>query len=104
MSDYEALREAAEKATPGPWRRSGSWIMAPSRYLVALWGEGWKVEEADATYIAAANPTTILALLDRLQAAERVVEAARELDDEQSPELRHAWDAAAQAVANALLA
>ncbi|EKE2606447.1 ead/Ea22-like family protein [Salmonella enterica] len=42
--DKRALREVAEKATPGTWRRTS--------------------EKRDAEFIAAANPATMLALLD----------------------------------------
>lgn len=37
---------------------------------------GAEAQHANATFIALANPETILALIDRLEAAERVVEAA----------------------------
>lgn len=49
------LRALAEAATPGTWR---------------------------ADFITAANPTAVLALLDRVEAAEAAVERAKELVDE----------------------
>lgn len=67
----------AVKATPGPWNVGGDFVTGPSitpgyehaRTIVASTesdGEG----KADAAYIAAASPTAILALLDRLDALE----------------------------------
>ncbi len=52
MESNDELRKLAEAATPRPWRFS-PW---------------WTVE--DMTYIAAANPQAVLALLDRLDAME----------------------------------
>ena len=82
--DVAALREAAEGATPGPWiadiRTDGrAWIDMPGidNHALSLHGFG-----ADAAYIAAANPTTILALIERLEAAEGAVERCRALADE----------------------
>lgn len=73
------LRELAEKATQGPWETEydnhgnggfSEWYnVGPKtgRPRVAEVHSG----EANAAYIAAANPATILALLDRLEQAER---------------------------------
>lgn len=101
------LREAAEKATPGPWirdKQSGldADIRAPhpdylkTGYPVALcWGlwkpsrnknvEAQKEREArhkaasnaNADFIAASNPATILSLLDALDGAEKDAERYR---------------------------
>lgn len=72
----QALREAAEKATPGEWRRASTrfnGITAQSAY--PLCGKedilASAAEKRDAEFIAAANPATVLALLDELEAAEK---------------------------------
>ncbi|KAA1063427.1 ead/Ea22-like family protein [Enterobacter mori] len=82
--DKRALREAAEKATPGPWYvhdkpcEDGNYGIDTSdkEFLaeaVVWWGFArqsiWR--EEDAKHIAAANPATVLALLDELEAAEK---------------------------------
>lgn len=82
--DKQALREAAKKATPGPWYvhdkpcEDGNYGIDTSdkEFLaeaVVWWGFArqsiWR--EEDAKYIALANPATVLALLDELEAAER---------------------------------
>src|SRR5690606_32266238 len=54
--DRQALRDLAEKATPGPW-----WI--DSHGELSHWTNDW-----DASFIAAANPATILALLEEIEA------------------------------------
>lgn len=67
----EELRKIAEKATPGPWYRgpcldgvegdgTGSVAVCMQRYPTRY------QEEYDAEYIAAANPKTVLRLLDRI--------------------------------------
>lgn len=82
--DKRALREAAEKATPGPWYvhdkpcEDGNYGIDTSdkEFLaeaVVWWGFSrqsiWR--EEDAKHIAAANPATVLALLDELEAKDR---------------------------------
>lgn len=99
--DVAALQEAAEAEGSRGWYKVDFNEGADPAYR-PLWGvsneayfnppadedEPWlAVEvhtgtEATATYIAAANPTTILALLDRLEAAEGAVERCRALADE----------------------
>lgn len=76
MTNKQALREAAEKATPGEWRRASTrfnGITAQSAY--PLCGKedilASAAEKRDAEFIAAANPATVLALLDELEAAEK---------------------------------
>lgn len=63
------LRELAEKATPGPWdafsgERFGDVLSDPdgdgARFVIC------EQSGSDAPYIAACDPQTILALLDRL--------------------------------------
>ena len=79
--DTERLRELAEKATPGEWHASeilgepGARVVTVGDYsLIATDPQGYPVwSERDAAYVAAANPQTILALLDRLAAAEALL-------------------------------
>lgn len=79
------LRWLAEAAPKGQ-RHAGNWTVG----LDIDGGDGGLVWEAtinvpghesavaaDAAYMAAANPTVVLALLGRLEAAERVVDAVR---------------------------
>lgn len=70
----QALREAAEKATPGDWcsdDRHG--VIADSGlngnyYIASCSGPEHR---ANKLFIAAANPATVLALLDELEAKDR---------------------------------
>lgn len=91
MIDLKSIRAAAEAATPGPWEAAGPSFGTPlPKYLneVGRINDDEMFEEvcvspspeddacsADMNYIATANPTAILALLDRLEAAEK--DAAR---------------------------
>lgn len=81
MIDEQKLRELCSNATPGPWITEdwasqdsdgainvcGTSVMAPQSlcgiFTVALDGDGTN----DVEFIAAANPATILALLDELE-------------------------------------
>ncbi|EDR8059199.1 ead/Ea22-like family protein [Salmonella enterica subsp. salamae] len=71
--DKRALREVAEKATPGNWRRTSSRFNGITVTPFSLCGEevtlAHTVEKRDAEFIAAANPATVLALLDELDSA-----------------------------------
>ncbi|ECZ7235955.1 ead/Ea22-like family protein [Salmonella enterica] len=73
--DKQALREVAEKATPGTWRRASSLFNGITVTPFSLCGEevtlAHTVEKRDAEFIAAANPATMLALLDELEKAQR---------------------------------
>ena len=78
--DTQRLRALAEAATPGLWEAAqgasgGWWIESPYTATVADIDIDSLCPEADAQHIAAANPATILALLDRLEAAEAAVAA-----------------------------
>jgi hypothetical protein len=71
---HDELRALALAATPGPWsaheRPYMGWDIDPIEPGL----RGMLEREADARYIAAANPATVLALLDdltRLRAAAR---------------------------------
>ena len=96
MTDHNHLRELAQKATPGPWRfiweRSepeGSYPVGIERDHGGYPGrEGWVVRFDDdwstdqgtnGAYIAAANPSTVLALLDE---NDRLREALQRLYDD----------------------
>ena len=78
MTDAE-LRALAEAATPGPWTRldtgsEGCSVVASGRRRVARLTHLDLAEcRADAAYIAAANPQTVLALLDRIAALEKAL-------------------------------
>lgn len=72
MIDTNELRKLCTSATPGPW-----YISAPSeqavwydikdrRYLIADTSNGF-TDDGNAEFIAAANPATVLALLDELE-------------------------------------
>ncbi|EBL9223170.1 ead/Ea22-like family protein [Salmonella enterica] len=80
--DKRALREVAEKATPGTWRRTSSLFNGITVTPFSLCGEevtlAHTVEKRDAEFIAAANPATMLALLDeniQLQRGKDAIEA-----------------------------
>lgn len=80
--DKCALREVAEKATPGNWRRTSSLFNGITVTPFSLCGEevmlAHTVEKRDAEFIAAANPATMLALLDeniQLQREKDAIEA-----------------------------
>ena len=84
----QALREAAEKATPGEWKR----MMRNSDELMTTFhgiaiGNVFvelttgKRDIFDAEFIAASNPATMLALLDELEAKDkRIAELEAKLD------------------------
>ncbi len=89
--DKRALRESAEKATPGPWYvhdkpcEDGNYGIDTSdkEFLaeaVVWWGFSrqsiWR--EEDAKHIAAANPATVLALLDELEAKDKQIADLKE--------------------------
>ncbi|HAK3334435.1 TPA: ead/Ea22-like family protein [Salmonella enterica] len=80
--DKQALREVAERATPGNWRRTSSLFNGITVTPFSLCGEevtlAHTVEKRDAEFIAAANPDTVLALLDeniQLQREKEAIEA-----------------------------
>ncbi|EJA2567788.1 ead/Ea22-like family protein [Pseudomonas aeruginosa] len=80
MTDHAELRRVAEAATPGPWscNRHRAIVGGPTfeftngaaqqQIAMACW-QSWMHEEElrnNAEFIAAANPKTILALLDEI--------------------------------------
>ena len=86
--DKHALREAAEKATPGKWERGDGNGNGGELYVYCDDALGSAVCEMTSEYnaipkyqrinnlnfIAATNPTTVLALLDELEAKDRRIE------------------------------
>ncbi|EGD4855586.1 TPA: ead/Ea22-like family protein [Escherichia coli] len=71
--NYQALREAAEKATKGRWAvefddEIYSTDGVNHEQIAMVFSEN---EARDAAFIAAANPATVLALLASLEAAEK---------------------------------
>ena len=85
MTDTQDLRKLAEAATPGPWAFGTFhrllvvpfWKGVPDkRNPIADFGLGdisWtgdKQAHHNAVFVASANPTTIIALLDALEAAQ----------------------------------
>lgn len=80
--DKQVLREVAERATPGNWRRTSSLFNGITVTPFSLCGEevtlAHTVEKRDAEFIAAANPATMLQLLDenlQLQRERDAIEA-----------------------------
>ncbi|MEF5745412.1 ead/Ea22-like family protein [Escherichia coli] len=110
--NYQELREAAEKATPGNW-----WIDSHGNAMVSFIDNEvlevfatdnkreavrhedtgnlsrWR-NDNDATFIATANPATVLALLDELEAAnKRIAELeAREISLPERSSMLHRTD------------
>ena len=83
MMDTKDLRRLAQAATPGPWKMlpvgdgRQKFAVADSEFLsiLTVTDEGGATfgtvrDDADAKFIAAANPAAISELLDRLEAAE----------------------------------
>ena len=73
--DKRGLREAAEKATKGRWAvefddEIYSTDGVNHEQIAMVFSEN---EARDAAFIAAANPATVLALLDELEAAEKLI-------------------------------
>lgn len=82
MTDLTALREAAEKATPGPWRALTSGVIGGDHwyvcdpgemvaYVAANDGSDEGQRQSNAEYIAAAHPSAVLALLDEIDVLRR---------------------------------
>ncbi|QPP24949.1 hypothetical protein I5102_003442 [Pseudomonas aeruginosa] len=80
MSDHAELRRRAKAATPGPWSCNRHWAIvggptleftngaAQQQIAMACW-QSWMHEEElrnNAAFMAAANPKTVLALLDEI--------------------------------------
>lgn len=90
-AELAALKKIAEAATEGPWeaqegfKTGGGRVLTPDGYALPgcfNCGENDGVyEEADARHIAAFDPPTALALIDRAEAAESALQrVTREVD------------------------
>ncbi|EGN2328450.1 ead/Ea22-like family protein [Escherichia coli] len=91
--DKRGLREAAEKATKGRWAvefddEIYSTDGVNHEQIAMVFSEN---EARDAAFIAAANPTTVLALLASLEAAEKRI-AELEARTVKLPEYRNSPD------------
>jgi hypothetical protein len=76
-TDTKKLRDLAQAATRGPWRNGAD----PSHFDAPEVTDGktfayWVTKDADAAFIAAANPQTVIALLDHIEDLTKAVEAA----------------------------
>lgn len=102
MIDINELRRLTQKATPGPWKilpighGSQKFAVADSEFLSILTvtdeGEatfGTVYDDADAKFIAAANPAAISELLDRLEAAEQTAQDYLGIDREKAQIAQH---------------
>ncbi|HBC1296886.1 TPA: ead/Ea22-like family protein [Escherichia coli] len=88
--DKRALREAAEKATKGQWAvefddEIYSTDGVNHEQIAMVFSEN---EASDAAFIAAANPVTVLALLDELEGKEKQRAAANKVVVQQDIELQ----------------
>ncbi|SPZ07620.1 Uncharacterised protein [Pseudomonas luteola] len=79
--DIDGLIELAKKATPGPWKVKKYGVVTSDKGRTVLRASlhcGMYVDEmtANANLVAAANPSTILALCERLREAEKTIQNA----------------------------
>lgn len=82
MTDRNTLKRAAEAATPGSWKsfykhKYDEWHVAldcdSPGMNIGLFADGCPTGQADAQFIALANPATILSLLADLEAKEEEI-------------------------------
>ena len=79
QEELSKLREAAEAATPGPWHAPGLGELHAENHdeiaqiLYAHSDEGFCGTDADANFMAAANPATVTALLDLIDAQKKLI-------------------------------
>lgn len=76
MIDTDALRKLCKSATPGPWEQINHIVFTETgdlEWVVANARSGNSI--IDAEFIAAANPATVLALLDELDRLRNVESA-----------------------------
>lgn len=83
--NYQALRMAAENATPGEWCSDDYGLIADAGlnanyYIASCSGPD---NRANKRFIAAANPATVLALLDELEAQSKRI---AELEEKAAPD------------------
>lgn len=90
MTDkYAELRRLAEAATPGPWevKHTSDGDVIQTEYERGGWeiaDERADVPHQNAAFIAAANPSTILSLLDELEACRKDAERYRWLRNQEA--------------------
>ncbi len=102
MIDTTKLRELAQNSTPGPWYTSAPsehavWYdIKDGRYLIADTSSGF-TDDGNAEYIAAANPATVLALLDELDVMSEYLNDAAQCIARQSQTIRRLQDIEAAA-------
>ena len=84
MTNKEELRRLAQAAMPGPWRvghpppNGEQTIGTLDGLMVAVATTGWAVNaKLNADYVAAANPATVLELLDEIERLRAEIEAMR---------------------------
>lgn len=70
------IEALAREATPGPWGRDGTDVAPTRNDQGTIYVELWKrvaeaLSPADAEFIAAANPATILDMIARIRELER---------------------------------
>lgn len=61
MTDYQELEILAKAATSGPWSHGGTWVSTAKGNSVA------DCQRGDEKFIAAANPTVVLAMIEELK-------------------------------------
>jgi hypothetical protein len=108
--DIPALKRLAEKATPGPWYHCQPFMTLPktrtvhgpvpawrvdfvstrsapahTKTVIPMAQDGPGVSSNDMAFIAAANPATVLALIERVEQAELVAEAKSRAADRWCP-------------------
>lgn len=91
MTDHAEMRRLAKAATPGPWSCNRHWAIvggptleftngaAQQQIAMACW-QSWMHEEElrnNAAFMAAANPKTVLALLDEIDGLKAENDALR---------------------------
>ncbi|MEG8732530.1 ead/Ea22-like family protein [Klebsiella pneumoniae] len=78
----QSLKAAAEKATPGEWRRASTQFNGITATPFMLGRKEVMIagvsEKRDAEFIALANPANILALVEALEKAQRYIEELRD--------------------------
>lgn len=90
--DLAELKRLAQKATPGPWTyyAYGADVRGQRNTLIADvrgYGAGLPVD-ANGSFMAAANPQTILALIERLETLEEAVKGAHVIAEQVGDVLR----------------
>ena len=86
--DFADLARHAEAATPGPWRRAGTYVETVPEFdlhrfdVMGIDVAKATMTEADAEFIAAANPATILRLIEDRDALAARLAAVEALADE----------------------